>query len=174
MKPLWLLDVDGVINAVAPEVPLPESKWQDHVRVLVNGYHINHSVALVERIAQLHNDGVVEVRWLTTWCEVAAAELAPTIGLPEFKVEGSDVMRRHESESRHHEWWKLEVAQRIWEAEKRPFVWTDDDLYYSKEAQEWLASLNADDYIAVSPSFRRGLQPKHLTLIKDFLAKHSA
>lgn len=60
--PVWLLDVDGVLNASKPGWGGPPRKTN------VAGLTIRWAPPLVARIRTLHASGVVEVRWSTTWC----------------------------------------------------------------------------------------------------------
>lgn len=169
MKPLWLLDVDGVLNAVTREPVL--SEWDDMTltRASANGrsWPIWYSPALIARINALVEMDRVEVRWLTTWTHDAAQHLSPVIGLD--GAEWGVVERRPPTSYR---WWKLEAAQRVMDEEGvRPLVWTDDDLRYERLAMHWL-NAEVEHYMAISPKPHIGLTPRHLDAIEAYCFKH--
>ena len=172
MTPLWLLDVDGVLNAVNHLSTLREleegTHWPDFKLGAARGYDIIWSPSLVERISALHTDGHVEVRWLTTWEEHAQTEIAPMLGLPHFELAGK---REYEGAG----WWKLPIAQRAVGLE-RPFVWTDDDLTESAGAFEWMRhrhETSGGKACAVTPKWDLGISPKQLALIEQFIGDQS-
>ncbi|WP_432842085.1 hypothetical protein [Dactylosporangium sp. CA-092794] len=64
--PVWLLDVDGVINVERPG-------WGGaprNGRAVAEGieWPMRWAPALRARIRRLHRDRIVEVRWCSTWC----------------------------------------------------------------------------------------------------------
>lgn len=66
-RPVWLLDVDGVINASRPG-------WgaaPHHGTATAAGmsFRIRWAPALAKRIRALHESGRVEIRWCSTWCD---------------------------------------------------------------------------------------------------------
>src|SRR4051794_18921570 len=96
--PVWLLDVDGVLNALPDwnaDEPAPDHAWQDYEVVTASPrvhdqhkYRITYSPTLTKAIHDLHESGAVEVRWLTTWGRGANVELADKLGLQHFDVAG--------------------------------------------------------------------------------------
>ncbi len=86
--PLWLLDVDGVLNAITRR-PDP-GVWGDwrHGRATADGvaWPIWWSPSLTAGISRLHSRGLVEVRWLTTWADQANGDLGRLLGLPRLAV----------------------------------------------------------------------------------------
>jgi hypothetical protein len=66
VPPVWLLDVDGVINASKPGWGGPPVSR----RIWANGKHlvVRREPALIARIRELINARAVEVRWCSTWC----------------------------------------------------------------------------------------------------------
>lgn len=166
IRPIWLLDVDGVINAVGGTVP------DGYERRRINGFLITWPTAVVARMRELHETDAVEIRWLTTWCEDAANLIAPALGLPlDCIVEGSD---DHKASGKYgvHGWWKSITAQRITEAEPdRPLIWTDDDLDYAETRGEvdWLKARTAPT-LCYAPDPRQGITPKWLQRIEDFIS----
>jgi hypothetical protein len=64
--PVWLLDVDGVVNVEEPAW----GAMPQNARAFAEGiaWRMRWAPALRTRIRQLHRDRVVEVRWCSTWC----------------------------------------------------------------------------------------------------------
>lgn len=173
-KPLWLLDVDGVLNAVTAGTPTSDvwPDWQTF-RAEVNlglGYRIWFSPTVTKFISDLHESGKVEVRWLTTWEGLANLHLGPALKLPEFELAGQRILPDHDI------WWKFKIAQDAAE-DGRPLIWTDDDLYAAEndyhigeQVHDWL--YNRGPTLALSPSSRLGLQQKHLDKITKFIEEN--
>lgn len=157
--PLWLLDVDGVVNAIHPEL----HPWPDMTCFRARGFTIRFSPTLLGRIAALHHAGRVEVRWLTTWWDTANVHLAATFGLPQLLVANTEA----EFHARH-QWWKLPVAQRLAAETGRRLVWTDDDLRHVPDAAEWAAG-QGDRVLLVCPDAYLGLTPEDLRGIESWL-----
>lgn len=167
LSPLWLLDVDGVLNAVVADVP----HLYERLRAEAGGrgWNITYDPAIIKRIADLHTSGRVEVRWLTTWCQDAATSLAPAIGLPPFVVEG--IPEFHGSHAKG--WWKSPAAKRLSDTEPgRALIWTDDDLDYSERVGDvpWLAQRTGPT-LALAPNPRTGLTADNLDRIEAFVTR---
>ncbi len=144
--PIWLLDVDGVVNAFDETRPVL-GDWDDWQTFTACGFPMRYSPAMTSRIRTLHETGQVEVRWLTTWGRKANTDLKP-FGLPEFEVAAEQPF--HERLS----WWKLPVAQELF-AHGNAIIWTDDDIRYSSSATNWLREVSqsrrAGDLRAYAP-----------------------
>ena len=164
--PIWLLDVDGVINAFDETRPVL-GEWGDWETFTARGFPIRHSPAMVERIRALHEAGRVEVRWLTTWGSYANTDLEP-LGLPAFEVAAEQPFRERLS------WWKLPVAQDLF-ARGHQIIWTDDDLAFDSTAGAWLHevadSRRARDLYAFAP--QGAITPHELDGIEDWLVARS-
>ncbi len=160
-RPIWLLDVDGVLNAVTLEpdrTAWPE--WRTGT-AQADGrtYPITFSPDVMAGIRAVHRRGLAEIRWLTTWSGDANRGLRRLLDLPEFPVVG----RPGGSAV----WWKLPFAQEVGR-EGRPLVWTDDELGYSAEAMDWLNGLE-QPALAIAPRPGVGLRREHLDRITEFL-----
>lgn len=161
--PLWLLDVDGVVNALRGDVP------DDHRRVSARTqgrtFSITYRPALMTRIRELSDRGAVEIRWLTTWGDDAPTAIAPALHLPQFAVEGSDDYR---TDTGSH-WWKATTARRIvQDSPARPLIWTDDDAGYAQQLGEldWL--LDHPAKLVISPDPEVGLTDDAVEVISRF------
>jgi hypothetical protein len=152
--PVWLLDVDGVLNAVTGR-PDP-SVWPDWQRGTARAagrvWPIWFSPTVTATIAALHADGLSDVRWLTTWEDAANGDLRELLGLPELEVvaradevagthrptEGPQVSEAPVAAAGEARWWKLSAAQAVPDlAGGRGLIWTDDDLALEDSARAW-------------------------------------
>lgn len=189
--PVWLLDVDGVINAVGRIAPKPvdhpgETLWADWEETIAVAdgvpWPIRYSPSLIEAITTLHNSGAVEVRWLTTWGHHANGDLRTALGLPEFTVEATKEVAQKLSRGvagSHGEavasfpreiWWKFLAVQRfVADNPGRRFIWTDDDLYYEDDAVLWVKDNVPTQPLLISPNVRTGLLPRHLDQVERYL-----
>jgi len=157
-KPLLLLDVDGVLNGLVMKLP---AGWETG---MFNGYRICWDPSVVSRLRALHDEGRVEIQWLTTWCEDADRLLAEPMGLPRGLVTHSE----HRTE-RLPGWWKLHHAREIAESDPdRRIVWIDDDHGpYDREAHGWVQA--HPNVLAVRPDFRTGLTHAELDAMEAWL-----
>lgn len=170
--PLWLLDIDGVINAVgrAYSRPWPVFKsGQASPYSLLDpddrAYTITWAPALTSKIRELHESGAVEVQWLTTWGSGANVQLNELVGLPAFEVAEEPDARSGKLPS--FAWWKFEAAKDVAAANPgRKVIWTDDDLW-----SEPLATNFARDngWLAIAPHTQHGLTPEHVAEIVAYL-----
>ncbi len=159
---VWLVDVDGVLNALALD-PAP-----GHRRFVANGFDITYNPAITERILALHKSGLVEVRWLTTWEETANLHLTGEFGWPALALAGERVPMLPERG-----WWKAPLAQAVYDAGHR-VVWTDDDLAYCVQQGEvdWALAADPDRLLAISPDPVFGLTPQTLDEIEAWLRRN--
>jgi len=183
-RPLWMLDVDGVLNAVARRPD--RGVWRDwrHGRATADGveWPIWFSPTVTGTVARLHESGVVEVRWLTTWGVHANGELRELLGVPELEVAGEpphvsgdhgagshgEAVAREEPEDGTAPWWKLEAVQRtLLDEPERPLIWTDDDLGGERDAVSWVER-HVPRRLLVSPRPDVGLTPRQLRAIRAY------
>jgi hypothetical protein len=161
--PVWLLDVDGVVNAYrggwfAKPTMVGVYSFADRYH-----YRIRYEPRLVDAIRRLHVDGLAEVTWCTTWCSEAGL-LEDVFGLPvlprafEERVTGDAA-----SEA------KVAAARKVI-ADGRRLVWTDDVEIdrHAAECRPWAADGRA---LPIAPNPSRGLRPAHLRRIERFLAR---
>ena len=161
-KPVWLLDVDGVINTTTPgwgAAPSGSLVWSGADDM---SYLLCWAPLLVDRIRALHTGGKVEVRWCTTWCP-EAERLERLWRLPELtRSLDADPMPRGA------ECWPLK-QEAAWSvlAEGRRLIWTDDEALPppGPERDELTADGRA---LLIAPRATRGLQPADLDLIEKF------
>ncbi|WP_431881714.1 hypothetical protein [Micromonospora chalcea] len=179
-KPVWLLDVDGVINAISenPDGAIwPKGRWR-HLTARCSGidWPILAATPVVEFIAATHESGRTEVRWHTTWQHEANA-LGELLGLPEFAVQDCPEFYPERQLAGgaapvgvRNTWWKLPAAERVVGEESRPLIWTDDDIDREigwRGRDRNLRSLGR--VLTISPRQHIGLTPKHLRSIDEFI-----
>ncbi len=166
--PVLLLDVDGVLNAVHPDL---REGWR---RGTFNGYVLSWDPTVTARLREWHESGRVELQWLTTWTEKADQLLAEPMGLPRGLRTHSrpDVLPTGFIGERRGipGWWKLAAARAVAEAEPgRRIVWIDDDLAeQAADTREWLAG-NAQ-VLVVAPDLVAGLTHAELDRVEAWLA----
>jgi hypothetical protein len=162
--PVWLLDVDGVLNATRPAGDGPprwQEVWSESDQI---AYPLRWSPTLIDRIRDLHLDGKVELRWCTTWCP-DADELEHLWRLPRLERSlTADPMPRGP------DCWplKLAAAHEVL-ADDRRLIWTDDEaLPRSGPARDELVAGGLALLIAPNPA--HGLRPEDLDRIEAFAA----
>ena len=158
-RPLWLLDVDGVLNANRPGWGAAPRYRMAYIRG--EGWRIRWAPKLMARIRQLATD--VEIQWATTWIG-ATAQLETMFELPHFASAYSAPAPRYAGFGPSHASLKLDAAARAL-TEGRRLIWTDDDAI----PPPWLAreDLGARA-LFIAPKPNRGLQPAHLDAIEEF------
>lgn len=174
--PVWLLDIDGVVNALArvlPSAGWPREAWvQRLVRADIPDRGLMSVPVLAAQpvldfITHVHESGAAEIRWHSTWRTAAVTTLGPALGLPAIPVSiapewGENVAM----------WWKIPAARRVAEAGRR-LVWTDDQLtIYGTDARnepELTALERWSGALLLSTDPELGLSPDDLRTIAAFL-----
>lgn len=156
--PIWLLDVDGVINVNKPA--WHAAPHTSHARDNGTEWRIRWAPQLIARIRALHRSGLADVRWCTTWCS-QADQLERIFHLPPLG-------RAFEGEPRgiHCSAAKLKAARAV-VAEGRALIWTDDDEVPTSGPvfDELTAGGRA---LLIRPDSRGGLRPEHMDEIEAF------
>lgn len=171
MWPIWLLDIDGVINADPFKVPThvwPEDQWM--IRMVEDSrgkaWKITAAQPVLDFINRVHNHKWAEVVWLTTW-QRGANNVSDALGIPRLPVIENPMERSTRYAGR--DWWKLaEFFKQL--SLGRPIVWTDDDI--STEILGLTRSgseVGGPQSFLVSPKGSEGLGPWHLKKIAKFL-----
>lgn len=158
---VWFLDVDGVINAIPQEGE--EWKYESFWAQASNGkFLITYAPELMEFIRTVHESGIAEVRWLTTWGNEANTELCETLGLPQFEVAAT--------KNYGDRWWKwVYLADWADENPDTPFIWTDDDIRFDTTATWWVDRLaEKRPVLSISPATTVGLTRDHVARIAKF------
>jgi hypothetical protein len=151
---VWLLDVDGVINAnKAGWSAAPRSAWA----YSYNGsWKMRWAPQLIERIWKIHNTGLVNIVWATTWCGYTD-QLERIFRLPAL----NSALRSPMSIADKQYW-----AERVVD-DGCNLIWTDDEaIPFEGELHDKLTSHKS---LLIAPKPNRGLRPEHLDLIDSYV-----
>lgn len=157
--PVWLLDVDGVLNAARAGWGGPGRAQRVHVDGLQ--LRLRWEPKLIDRIRRLHTDQTIEVRWCTTWCPFTSV-LEHLWHLPRLG-RAWDTMPADTWDA------KVDAALGVLAAGRR-LIWTDDDLDPADLPPE-LVDPDPGRALLIRPSASRGLRPEHLDEIELFATK---
>lgn len=122
-RPLWFMDVDGVLNCYPQPTFDQLMASQDWADAVVNRYKIWWRPSLVSFIHRMVDEGLVQPIWLTTWITKARTELAPALGLPDFPAVEDMAGDLYPGQA----WWKWQRVKALAPASGH-FLWTDDQL----------------------------------------------
>ncbi|GAA2526220.1 HAD domain-containing protein [Pilimelia columellifera] len=159
LPPIWLLDVDGVINATKPEwgaAPHRGDAWAG-----TTSWRMRWAPALLDRLRALRSAGRVEIVWCSTWCAYAD-QLERLFRLPALDRAFTDPVVGPEADRL-----KIEAARKVLRGGRR-LVWTDD------EAVPEPGSLLHDELTAdgrallIRPQPRVGLSREDMDKIEAF------
>lgn len=196
MRPLVLLDVDGVLNAVGRARGHESQSWPAWRTgtAVADGrsWPIRWSPEVVGAVRRW--TGSADVQWLTTWGHDANTSLRQLLELPHLPVagtydeavidkcdtdEGSSTpsivahaaMTPAAPDSLTGHWWKFDIARQLVERDpRRRVVWLDDDLAVQEDVRSWMRA--HAECLLVAPQPRAGLTPQHVRAVDAFLASH--
>lgn len=188
VRPLVLLDVDGVLNAVtASPDPAVWPDWQ--VGSAVAGgraWPLHWSPSVVAAVRGWLD--VADVHWLTTWGHDANDGLRELFGLPELPVAGTHPGTSHVGspdplpgapgahaqvapaapDALTGRWWKFDVVREIVRADpSRRLVWVDDDLSAEDDVRAWMRRESRS--LLVAPHPRTGLTSTEVEAVNRYL-----
>lgn len=149
MRPLVLLDVDGVLNPIAESSEAldraPHGELEDWVTDLFTIRRVEYTVrvhrSVCDFLRRLH--AAADVRWLTSWShsDRCNSVIAPLVGLPELPIECYERYRHWSKyvDPASLDWWKLSAARGAARREPdRLLLWADDDIRFSPWAVQWV------------------------------------
>lgn len=157
--PLLFLDVDGVLCPLGEgHSGAPHAHEGGPATVgVAAGLWVCWSSSVVDRVNRWVRDELLEVRWVTTWEQLAARKLASVLGLPEFDVVTLDQTGPGGKKA-------AAVAANLAGEPERAFVWVDDDLTGS-----WSRAVPSDrPRLLIRPRTHTGLTGAHLNRIERF------
>lgn len=165
MTVVWLLDVDGVINASRPSwggAPTRRS-------VMAKGreWRISFAPDLITRIRRIVKAGQLEIRWCTTWCP-DIVEIQKVTGLPPLRrcwYEEPGAPAAADS-------LKFAAAARVL-TEGRRLVWTDGEIFERIPGALRRRLADPRRCLLLAPAPKKGLQPEHLDYIEAFAARET-
>lgn len=146
MRPLVLLDFDGVLNALSGLQPPAPSCWSDWTTCHEDGWLLWFSRSAAAAVAELG-----EVHWLTTWNENNSANtlLCPRLGIGPFPVAAAPLVYPERDEL----WKPRAVAAAL--RTGRPVIWFDDDSELLAEEWRWVG----EDFSSATNLFRFAPDP---------------
>ncbi|HEX2808864.1 MAG TPA: hypothetical protein VHN80_22090 [Kineosporiaceae bacterium] len=161
--PVWLLDVDGVVNARRPQWGQPVA----HGHAYVDGvtYTLQWSPELTKYIKSVHKRRVAEVRWATTWVD-HVHQVERLLRLPAFRTAFNGLDAAPSVAATEH---KVAAALYVVEVERRPLIWTDDDAIPVLGAHRRRLEEAGVPILLLSPDPYQGLGPRDLERIDAFL-----
>ena len=152
MRPVLLIDVDGVLNPIAASPPPGFKRLeQDGFIFSISEQHGLELVALRK---------VFEIVWASTWEESANRSIGPALSLPELPFIDLSGPRSGMT-------WKLGPVSRF--VGDRPLVWIDDELY--DDAFDW-ASRREARTLPIKPNSSVGMRSGHFEQIREFGGSH--
>ena len=175
-KAYWFMDVDGVLNMFPRGTPPKDIKRGEATPFQMDKpyagntmFPITWSPSVLKRIRQMHEEGLVEVVWMTTWGRGVKYGLAELLDLPDFEVAADPEDHPYRSMG-WQSWWKAHAVRAFIE-ERNPskIVWTDDDLMYHKDKVQDIHE--AVDSMLICPQEHQGLTHRQLDKIEAFLRK---
>lgn len=159
--PVMLLDVDGVVNADLPGWPDKDAHATVSLAFCCIGFPLKMrwSPKLLLELTALHESGLVEIRWCTSWCP--HIDVLYTIwDLPAWPVAWAEhhVGDRVPSV-------KLAAAREVM-AQGRRLIWVDDEAI---PAASVLRSLGMNGgKLIIRPNSRTGLSPGQIRQITAY------
>lgn len=171
--PVWLLDVDGVLNALSrPGWHAPPARRYAHVDGLE--FKLRWAPSLIDAIVDLHRSKTVEIRWATSWVN-HTDQLCRLMGLPRFPLAFTLPVTLKAATDELHA--ATEAAKRVAALATitpgRRLLWTDDDAIFLVGTPERDA-LEAAGSLLIAPDDRRGLQPEDIDKIRAWLSHGAA
>jgi hypothetical protein len=162
--PVWLLDVDGVVNARRPAWDQPFAQGNAFVDGVA--YRLQWAPALTKYIKSVHRRQAAEIRWATTWVD-HVNQVERLLRLPAFRTafRGLGAAPSVGAPDR-----KVAAALTVVEIERRPLIWTDDDAIPIAGTQRRRLEEAGVPVLLLSPDPYEGLTPTHLERIDAFLA----
>ena len=185
-RPLVLLDVDGVLNALGSEGGLPTAWPQWRIGFATadgTSWPITYAPDLIQRLLTLVETYNVDLQWLTTWGSEANGGLRRLLGLPELAVaaslddtaQGSSTVSTSlagatPSAPSHtgQDWWKHQAVVTLrtrWPT--RTIIWIDDELAELSRYTRWAAR---EAVAAIGPNPTTGLTPEDCNILEAALA----
>lgn len=157
-RPVWFLDVDGVIA--------PYNSTPDCDRFLYRHAggvgSVPYRQAVVDRIARMHASGLVEVRWLTTWGPAEVQEWQRA-GLGPFALGDTNAEGPFS-------WWKANtVLAHLTAHPDQRVVWTDDDIEGNAHRARRVREAGGDRLLALAPERNVALTDEMLDQVEAWL-----
>lgn len=158
-SPVWLLDVDGVVNASEPEWGAAPHHGTAHA--LGAPYRMRWAPALVDRIRALHTGGRAEIVWCTTWCAYAS-QLERLFRLPPLDRAFADAAVGEQADAL-----KVDAARRVLAGGRR-LIWTDDEVVPLPGSELHAELTRSGRALLIRPRSRSGLTRDDMLAVEAF------
>jgi hypothetical protein len=171
---VWLLDIDGVINACPRNrSPFPSAWPQGHwIDTKVTNRHsdtpwpILAAEDVVAFINRVDDEGLATILWHSTWSD-ESNKVGEAVGLHPFGVLPAP---EHEGWTKGARgWWKLPGAQRALRDNIGHLVWTDDDACHPDMSKDERRLFRDAGALLVAPNPTQGLVQANLDRIWHYL-----
>lgn len=173
-RTLLCLDVDGVVASLADPSP-GDNRRVVQVENTLGVFTVRFDSRLVDALNALTREGLVELRWVTSWGMAARDALAPAIGLDPGSQVSPDPndpgLARHPYDPAR-TWWKTSVVLSALRDSGRPVAWADDDLPAAEKAR--LATLHPGPSLLITPDPGVGLTLEEMDRVAAFARRHAA
>jgi hypothetical protein len=168
-KPVWLLDVDGVLN-MHPR----RAAQRNIVHTATDDWKIDWNPAIIDVIKDVQTRDIVDIVWLTTW-EEEIHHISALFDMP-FMLCGHTILHdvrtadgKRFPKTNITDWSKREVFHYF--RTQRPVIWTDDSAIDVREVNGTIGTV--DNVLFIRPDYRIGLTPEHLVVIMSFIGRHT-
>lgn len=140
-RPVWLLDVDGTINAQRVDRSV-WSAWTVKDVSFRGAFQFEVRIAddVIRFLRCVHDGRHAEIRWCTTWGESALLDLTPAFDLPVWPVMNVGSLPE-----------KRRAVHSVLHDEGRRLLWTDDEIV-GPEPCARATFLRPNSKIGLSPS----------------------
>jgi len=171
VKPVWFLDVDGVVNAdpaYADRDNFKTAVITDDSRTPTRSFIVYWQPFVVDFINYIADNDLAKIIWLTDWRDLANTGLAPTIGINHVFEVDETVGPSSIADSTN--WWKTKAIEKFLHYHPAaPIIFTDDFL--TKKVRIILEAY-PNDKLLLKPNMYCGLQESALQQILEFCLKH--
>lgn len=160
MRTVWLLDVDGVVNATRPGWSAPPRSAMAYADG--QGYRLRWEPKLIAAIHRVGKLADVDIVWATTWCD-HVDQLERVFGLDLPVAFGPRPAHLTYDEQ------KVDAARQVLARGDR-LIWTDDNVVpAARGAHREFALAEADGRaLLIAPKPSRGLRPEDVERIEAF------
>ena len=187
VQPIWLLDFDGVVNALSKRGG--RTYWSDWNSAAVeHPYGETTRSGQAVRLPLLWSQTVIDaiagaaaarvnVQWLSTWREHTALLPAVIAGLPELpwldeKILHTATVEELDPKLRMYSGpWKVQVAK-AFVCDEAPLLWTEDSLTVDVLSESWRRSRSGPtEFVRPRPS--SGLVRREVQAISEWVRRHT-
>lgn len=159
-RTVFLLDVDGVINATRPGWSAAPFSGKAFCTDLGRWYKMRWAPQLISRLRMLLKNSYLTIVWATSWCGDTdqLEELFKLLALPSA------------ASKRMHRVDKADAALAVLKAGDR-LIWADDEFVPEPGEDLYDELMSYPDVLLLKPDAQRGLRPSHLDQVDEFMLR---